>query len=282
MTKLSFVRLSDDGSSLILTSADGTRHSLTIDERLRSATRGGRTTELDATDGPIGAKEIQARMRTGATPQEVADMSGWSVDRVTAFAAPVLQERSWIAQKAQACPVGRGDDDPSLDDLVMRRLGERGIDTAGVRWDAWLREDGNWTILLAYPAGQGDRVATWVFDAGSRTLASLDDEARWFTEDRLPEETRPRLLHMPNAAEDKEEEPERAPAVEAYDRRPPESLNHPAGRGPRGAQPNRPEPTQRQTPPQPKRTPAPAEETKSEPPSWDEVLFGSPTDEPGR
>ena len=271
MSRLSFVGLSDDGSALILSGSDGVRHTLVIDERLRSATRGRTVLEFDTSEAPIGAKDIQARMRTGATPQEVADASGWSVDRVTAFAAPVLQERSWMAQTAQECPVGRGDDDPTLEELVDRRLGERGIDTTSTRWDAWLRQDGNWTILLAYPAGQGDRVATWTFDPSSRTLASLDDEAKWFTEDRLPEDEKPRLLHMPAHGEEATEdaaEPSRQQAPEAYDRRPLESLNHPAGRGPRPAKPQTPKP-------QPSPEPAP----KSEPPSWDEVLFGGPSDE---
>ena len=193
MQNLTFVGLSDDGAALILSSGDGSRFRLPIDERLRSATRGGRT-HMDVSDTPVTARDIQARLRAGATPTEVAEFSGWNVDRVEAFAAPVLQERGWIAEKAQACPVGRGEEDPTLGDVVVRRLVERGIDEDSIRWDSWRRDDGLWTVLLAYPAGKGDRVATWSFDSEAGSLAAEDDEARWFIEQGLPEDNRPRLI----------------------------------------------------------------------------------------
>ena len=66
MSNLTFVGLSDDGAALILSSPQGDRFRLAIDERLRSAVRSGRA-QLAAVDGPIGAKEIQARLRAGAT-----------------------------------------------------------------------------------------------------------------------------------------------------------------------------------------------------------------------
>ncbi len=52
MQNLTFVGLSDDGAALILSSGDGSRFRLPIDERLRSATRGGRT-HMDVSDTPV-------------------------------------------------------------------------------------------------------------------------------------------------------------------------------------------------------------------------------------
>lgn len=253
MQNLSFVGLSDDGAGLILAGPDGTRFRLPIDERLRSATRGGRA-HMDHSDTPVTARDIQARLRAGATPAELADVSGWAVERVEAFAAPILQERGYVAQKAQACPVGRGEDDPTLGDLVVRRLAERGIDEDSVRWDAWRRDDGYWTVLLAYPAGKGDRVATWSFDMEASSITPDDDEARWFSEEPVVQE-RPRLIRV---ADDDSPAPQR----------PPQAGNHPAGRvqSPVAA------PSQ-QVPAPPAPAPAPKES-----PSWDEVLFGSPKD----
>lgn len=267
MPNLSFAGLSDDGSALILSAADGTRYRLSIDERLRSAVRGARE-QLEAPEAPVSAKDIQARLRAGATPAEVAEFSGWSVERVEAFAAPVLQERGWVAEKAQKCPIGRHEDDPELGEIVARRLGERGIDIDTTRWDSWRREDGLWTVLLAYPAGKGDRVATWQYDMEAMALAAEDDEAKWFTEDRIPAEQRPRLIRVPD-----DDEP---PAA-----RPAEAGNHPAGRGgrqqPQGQAPEQAEP---QRPHAEKQAPGghkPAAQSDS--PRWDEVLFGMPPDE---
>ena len=263
MQNLTFVGLSDDGSALILSAGDGNRYRLPIDERLRSATLGGRT-HMDVSDAPVTARDIQARLRAGATPTEVADFSGWNVDRVEAFAAPILQERGWIAEKAQACAVGRAEDDPALGDVVLRRLAERGIDEDSIRWDSWRRDDGLWTVLLAYPAGKGDRVATWSFDAEASSLSAEDDEARWFIEQGLPDtEPRPRLMTVVD-----DDAPESQRPNPAY------MGNHPAGRA-QGL--SRPTATPTPAPP-PDPQPSPRE-TEAERPRWDEVLFGSPGDE---
>lgn len=269
MQNLSFVGLSDDGAALVLSGGDGSRYRLAIDERLRSATRGGRS-QMDVSQIPVSAREIQARLRAGATPTEVAEFSGWTVNRVEAFAAPILQERGWVAQRAQACAIGRGEDDPSLGDLVRRRLAERGIDGDTARWDSWRRDDSRWTVLLAYPAGKGDRVATWTFDMEAGTLAPEDDEARWFTEQPPAEEPRPRLVTFPTderpGGESRRPEPGTHPAGRSGG---PGQSNHPAGR----AQPHRQAPA---TPPVPPREPSPPEPER---PRWDEVLFGSPRDD---
>jgi Protein of unknown function (DUF3071) len=260
MQNLSFVGLSDDGTALILAATDDSRFRLAIDERLRSATRGGRA-HMDVSEGPVTAKAIQARLRAGATPNEVADYSGWTVDRVEAFAAPILQERGWVAQRAQKCPIGRGEEDPTLGDLVDQRLGERGIDIDSTRWDAWRREDGMWTVLLAYPAGKGDRVATWLYDMEASSLSAEDDEARWLTEARIPAEARPRLIRV---TDDDSPEPNLPREAGSHG-------NHPAGR----AAPPQP-------PVQQPRLESPSEPVEPEGPRWDEVLFGSPTDERNR
>ena len=139
MQNLTFVGLSDDGAALILSSGDGSRFRLPIDERLRSATRAAGPTWMCPTPRHRPRHPGQT---TGRGDPEVAEFSGWNVDRVEAFAAPVLQERGWIAEKAQACPVGRGEEDPTLGDVVVRRLVERGIDEDSIRWDSWRRDDG--------------------------------------------------------------------------------------------------------------------------------------------
>jgi len=264
MSNLSLVGLSDDGSALIISSPDGERHRLAIDERLRSAVRSGGS-RPQAPEAPVTARDIQARLRAGATPTEVAEFSGWSVERVEAFAAPILQERGWVAEKAQKCPIGRGEDDPNLGEIVARRLGERGIDIDTTRWDSWRREDGLWTVLLAYPAGKGDRVATWQFDMDAKSLTAEDDEARWFTEDRIPAEQRPRLIRVPD-----DDAPPPPPPP-----RPAESGNHPAGRarkdnGPEAAK--QPPAQQRSSSGGGGHKPA----AQSDSPRWDEVLFGPP------
>lgn len=186
MQDLTFVGLSEDGSHLVLALPDGRRFGLAIDDRLRAATRVPQRTQSAQSQAAAGMRprDIQARLRAGATVDEVAELAGWPVERVEAFGVPVLQERSFVAQRAQRSLVRHGEGERPLDEVVVHRLAERGVDSIDFRWDAWRREDGIWSVLLAYPGfppGTGDRVATWSFDIESRTLHPLDDEAKWLT-----------------------------------------------------------------------------------------------------
>jgi hypothetical protein len=72
------------------------------------------------------------------------------------------------------------DERPALEDLVRQRLTARGVDPAGVTWDAWRREDG-WAVQAAFRAAGRDRAAQWAFDPATSVLEPLDDEARWLT-----------------------------------------------------------------------------------------------------
>ena len=49
-------------------------------------------------------KEIQARIRAGASVEQVAQMAGVDVGRVERFAHPVLLERARAAELAKADP----------------------------------------------------------------------------------------------------------------------------------------------------------------------------------
>src|ERR1700712_2974689 len=106
MRTLRLVALSDDGKSLILTAEgpDGTeaeRFELPIDERVRAAARGdARLGAIEDLGNTLPPRVIQARIRAGETPEQVAAASGTRVDRIMRFAHPVLQERARIAEKS--------------------------------------------------------------------------------------------------------------------------------------------------------------------------------------
>jgi hypothetical protein len=180
MQELTLVGVTEDGAKLLLTLPDGRRYALRIDERVRAATRGGaaRSGQLAIPTETMRPKDIQARLRAGATPEEVAEVSGWPIERVESFAFPVLQERSFVAGQARDAFVRHLDGELELGEVVARRLAQRGVDESELRWDAWRTDEGQWTVLLAFPAGRGDQVATWIFDPESRTLHPIDDEAR--------------------------------------------------------------------------------------------------------
>lgn len=181
MRELRFDGLSPDGSKLILVGKDGQRWSLAIDERIEAAVRRDRArlsqVEIEQS-GVLRPREIQARIRAGATAEDVAAASGLPVEHVRRFEGPVLTERAWVAQQAQATEVRRPGGDIELGDLVAERLNQEGVEPSDVSWDAWRRDDGLWVVIATFPIAPNTHVATWTFDSSSRTMTVVDDNAR--------------------------------------------------------------------------------------------------------
>jgi hypothetical protein len=125
---------------------------------------------------PLSPKDIQARIRAGATVSEVADQTGAPVERIERFAGPPLADRAYAADQARAAAV-RGESG-TLDAVVAAHVEARGFSLDSVRWDAWRREDGQWTIIAFLPGAAGvDVVATWVFDPSARQVVAEDVSA---------------------------------------------------------------------------------------------------------
>ena len=184
MRALRVLGLAEDGHNLVC--EDGTSGELfTVpsDERLRAAVRGdlSRLGQLQIELEPqLRPREIQARIRAGATIAQVATAANTSVGRIERYAYPVLLERSTTAEKARLShPIVDGNPTrKNLEELVLATLAERGQD-ASVRWDAY-RDDDGWVVALHWQAGRSENSAHWEIHSGSRTttLHPKDDAAR--------------------------------------------------------------------------------------------------------
>jgi len=185
MQELRFVAVSEDGSYAVLAVPGRSgRYILPIDERLRAVAL-GQTSRLAQyeieVESPLRPKEIQARIRAGETAEEIADAAGIPVERVRWFEGPVLAERAYIADQAQAGTVRRPGDaagpGPRLGDVVTERLNAAGTDPADGQWDSRKRGDGNWQVSLTFPSAGRLHVAEWVFDPRRRHVMPDDDNA---------------------------------------------------------------------------------------------------------
>ncbi len=180
MRELRFDGLSPDGTRLILAGKDGQKYSVVIDERIEAAVRRDRArigqVEIEQA-GMLRPREIQARIRSGQTAEDVAAASGLPIEHIRRFEGPVLTERAWVAQQAQATEVRRPGGDIELGDLVAERLHAEGVDAADIAWDAWRRDDGTWVVIATFPLPPNTHVATWTYDSGSRTMTVVDDNA---------------------------------------------------------------------------------------------------------
>ncbi|MER7830710.1 MULTISPECIES: septation protein SepH [unclassified Streptomyces] len=183
MPELRVVAVSNDGTRLVLKAADNTEYTLPIDERLRAAVRNDRPRlgqiEIEV-ESHLRPRDIQARIRAGASAEEVAQLAGIPVERVRRFEGPVLAERAFMAERARKTPVRRPGENagPQLGEAVQERLLLRGAEKDSVAWDSWRRDDGTWEVLLVYRVAGEVHTASWTYDPPRRLVQAVDAEAR--------------------------------------------------------------------------------------------------------
>jgi len=182
---LRVVGLEPDGQYVICADPKtGDKFRLPADDKLRAASRGdiARLGQIEIEmDSLLRPKEIQARIRAGATVEQVASDSGMALSRVEVFAHPVLLERSQAATMAQSGHPLRHDGPAvqTLAEVVALAFRARGHHLDEATWDAWRDEDNKWVAQLKWQAGRTTNKAHWQFlpDGHGGTITALDDAA---------------------------------------------------------------------------------------------------------
>lgn len=204
MRTLKLLGLSEDGAGLVCEEpTSGERFVVPSDDRVLAALRENLMRDAPRPEAPrvaapllttqrrtptreipmepqLRPRDIQARIRAGATLEAVAADAGCEPSRIERFAYPVLMERSMLADRGrQARPVVDGVPvQDSVEKLVRITLAERGqADT--MSWDAYRTEAGAWILLLTWKAGRSENTARWTYhhSAGGGTVTALDDAA---------------------------------------------------------------------------------------------------------
>lgn len=271
MRELKVVGLDVDGRRIICETSDSDeKFVLRSDDRLKAAVRGDRAgsnqTTIDV-EVPtlLRPREIQSKIRAGASVEQVAAAAGVDIARVERFAHPVLLERARAAELATAAhPVLP--DGPSvltLLETVTSSLIARGLDPDGTNWDAWRNEDGRWTVQLAWKAGLSDNVAHFRYAPGAHggTVTAFDDAAAELIDPNFSRPLRPLAAVAQLALGEPEEahvpvhvpapEPQRAPEPEPQPE--PVGVTEPAPAAKAAARPRKSRPTV---------------------PAWEDVLLG--------
>jgi Protein of unknown function (DUF3071) len=265
MRELKVVGLDVDGNRIICEAADsGDKFMLRPDDRLRAAVRGDKVSPSSTgseaeVSNVLHPREIQARIRAGASVEQIAEAAGVEVSRVERFAYPVLLERSRAAELATAAhPVlADGPAVLTLLEMVTTALIARGLDPEATTWDAWRNEDSRWTVQIAWKAGLSDNVAHFRYTPGSHggTVTAFDDGACELIDPDFARPLRP-VAALPKREPKREPQPELDEPTLPID--PP--MQAPA-----------PEPEPAPAPEQPR-----ARKGKGKPavPAWEDVLLG--------
>ncbi|MEO9327092.1 septation protein SepH [Gordonia aurantiaca] len=202
MRELRVVGVETDGSHVICQDPQtGEKFRIASDERLRAAARGDITRlgqiEIEM-ESALRPREIQARIRGGASIAEVAAAAGVGVEKIERFAHPVLLERTRACELASAAHPIRHDGPAvaTLAESVAEGLVAMGHNPADADWDAWKGDDGYWVVQVAWSVGRTDNLAHWRYMPGTHggTVDPLDDLADELTH---PETITPRRRLTP-------------------------------------------------------------------------------------
>jgi hypothetical protein len=292
--RLTIVGTTPKGDAVILSDDKGAKFLVANDPRLAAVT----DRQLEMALQTFSPREIQARVRAGASAELIAAETGWPVDKVLRYAEPLLAERAYIAEQAQLVEIRRSGGGATLLETASAALGVE-PETDALAWDAWRRDDGKWVVSATFTDDRGIHSGEWTYDHTGRNLHPLDDDARMLMGVRResdeiadltdaldliadrPQPTsadaRPRLVAVPDA----EDEPvvDDAPVAEVLeldrdvDVVPAPSYTEETITVPRDEPAptgDKPEPAKKPAARKPK-----AKRGRASVPSWDEILFGA-------
>ncbi|GAB3130474.1 septation protein SepH [Glaciibacter psychrotolerans] len=168
-----------ENGALLAASEEGDRFRIAIDEVLQSRLR---QTQIESVSGAkLSPREIQAHIRSGLSAEDVADVTGASLDYVRRFEGPVLAEREYIVSSALGVPVHTAlDSDPSesgatFGSVIRDRLASLGA--SDERWASWKEPAGGWILKLSFTADEIHHDARWGFEPKKNALTPMGSEA---------------------------------------------------------------------------------------------------------
>ncbi|MGX0119801.1 septation protein SepH [Corynebacterium otitidis] len=108
-------------------------------------------------------REIQERVRGGATVEELAEEMGVSTQRLEGFAHPVLLERARVAELGKkAHPVREeGPARHTLWEVLAQAFAARGLDLSESSWDAFREPGGSWVLAVTWRSGVSRTTGEW-------------------------------------------------------------------------------------------------------------------------
>src|SRR5690625_312752 len=130
-----------------------------------------------AMESSLTPREIQARIRRGEDPDDVATAAGVTRQSIEGYVIPVLAEREHVCEKARDTIIRRrhvGGPGVKLGDLVDDAVRARGGRNENVIWDSWRNEDGRWTLVIS----TGDDTAAFTYDVQERYVLPRSEERR--------------------------------------------------------------------------------------------------------
>ena len=168
----------EDGT-LVAASDDGERYRIAVDDVVASRLKARRQ---ESSEGPkVSPREIQSHIRGGMSAEDVAEVTGASLDYVERFVGPIMAEREHVVSSALGVavrtsaavdPLGEPD---TFGSVIRDRLASLGA--TGERWASWKDEELGWIVKLSFTADAIDHDARWEYEPRKHSLAPQNPEA---------------------------------------------------------------------------------------------------------
>ena len=185
-----------ENGALLVSSDDGERYRIPIDEVLQSRLR--QSTNDNTVGRKLSPREIQDQIRSGMSAEDVASVTGMDVDYVEKYERPIIAEREHMVDSALGVAVHTAmDTGPvaggmSFGTVIRSRLSA--IGAINERWASWKDPATGWVIKLSFTSDQIDHDARWSFDPRKLTLSPLNGEATTLSQQgEVPTALIPRL-----------------------------------------------------------------------------------------
>jgi hypothetical protein len=169
----------EDGSLLVVDD-DGTRYRLDVDEVLHAGLRPSGA-EPASSSSKLAPRDIQAYIRSGMSAEDVAAVTGVSLEHIQRYEGPVIAEREYVIDTALGVSVHTAlETDPlaqgaTFGSVIRDRLAD--LAASGERWASWKEAGAGWVVKLSFTANQIDHDARWRFDPKKLALDPLNNEA---------------------------------------------------------------------------------------------------------
>lgn len=130
----------------------------------------------------ISPKEIQALLREGKTPDEVAQIAEADVSWIERFTSPIIAERAVVVDIVKAARISRtrrGLSSVPVGEAIVANLADKKVRLSPEEFDGgWtaIRRDGQWEVTFAYTSRGRDVDAVFVVDH-ERTVRPFSPQA---------------------------------------------------------------------------------------------------------
>ncbi|RMA45095.1 septation protein SepH [Bifidobacterium sp. wkB344] len=132
---------------------------------------------------PLPVSAIQAAVRAGARPEQVAQQYAVNEALVRRFAAPVETEKKYAIEQFLTMPAPKGSGGRNYQELIGKVLARAGVSLSQVSWQATRRGYEPWNINGVFTLDKRIFNARWAWNMHDNTVTCLNGAARMLLDD---------------------------------------------------------------------------------------------------